>query len=193
MDTSRIPLVKLGAKLPDSYSFRVFCGSDDVQLLRLIGELRFSIWQSEDTRLVGEFPDNSWIDSLEEMSEHWAAFDLSGNLVAAARLTLFQDFESFPDQSWYNLPTKEICLPMVFFSRDVVELKHRKNGLGNFFNLERLLRARELGARTAVADIPDYRARTFRNLGFKEIRRPKLGFILPDIKWAIVSKDLDDV
>lgn len=179
-------------QLPQGYQLKTFIGVDDPNLLAEITRFRLAVWRAESTTLVGSFPDNSWGDEKDLLSQHLVVFSLScpDKIIASARLTLYDSFESFPDRAWYSDFALPVVPPIAYLTRDVVDSQHRTIGLGQYLNLERLRLAEDQGAKTAIADIPDYRIRSFEALGFAMMQKPKIGIIFPEMKWTVMLKYL---
>jgi predicted GNAT family N-acyltransferase len=182
-------------QLPAEYYCREFYGCSDQASLEEIGSLRYQVWEHEGTpkqELEQLGPNKMWIDKLDKQSYHWAIVEKSsGKIVAAARLLPCESYKSLPYDNWYTslsvLPKGRIG----HLGRDVVLNGHRSSGLGTYLNIQRELKAKQLGIENLIADIPQYRKNNFAKLGFQEIQPPKPGTLLSQINWSVVLKDLN--
>jgi hypothetical protein len=171
---------------PMGYRIEKFQGAEEGDLLNRIGKLRFQVWKQKKTRILREFPNEEWLDEEEDSSTHWGAFH-GDRLIGACRMTIYKSIHDVPDESYHQL-LESAPAPLNYLTRDVVTSEHQGNGIGHYFNLVRIAESEKTRVKTLFASIPDYRIRSFENLGFEVIRPPKLGIIFPDMKWAIVAK-----
>jgi predicted GNAT family N-acyltransferase len=180
--------------LSEKYQCYEFFGNSDPSALDDIGTLRYRVWQAEGTpqfELEKLAPRKKWIDTLDQRSHHWAIVDKnSGKLVASARLLFCENYQQLPYTNWYTHLTEQPQGTIGHLGRDVVSHEHRSQGLGYYLNIQREIKAKQLGIASLIADIPHYRETSFARLGYRQIQSAKPGTILSQIEWAVVLKDL---
>lgn len=174
--------------LPNGYEVIKFFGNAQPDLLDLICKLRLTVWKSQNVKMVGDFSNDSWTDSEEERSVHWAILHAE-KLIAASRMTIYQSISEIPDGEFYSGLAK-FDTPISYFTRDVVSIDHQSKGIGNYLNKIRIIESKHLEAKTILASIPEYRLNSFIKLGFKLIREPKYGYVFPETKWAVVTMNI---
>jgi len=172
--------------IPQAYSVKHFFGASEPKLITQIGALRLSVWQNESHQPQGSAEADILVDEHEDCSHHWTVFSEQGELIAAARLGVYQELRSLPDGDWYDDLQSDLDVPIAYFSRCVVDQKHRCQGIGGFLIEDRLRHARELGAKCVLADLPEYRIAAFKQQGFHQIRPPKAGSVIPTLSWTVM-------
>ena len=75
------------------------CAFDDAAMLAEIGRLRYAVWEGEGSVAPALFPDRCWVDAMDgaPSARHWVVQDGSGEVVAAARLTLHGEQDAYRD------------------------------------------------------------------------------------------------
>lgn len=184
-----IPSNSENTSLPPEYEVIKFHGATNLVILEQICKLRLSVWQDQKVKMVGDFSSGSWSDAEEVKSTHWAVF-YAGELVAASRMTIYNFLSELPDARFYQELPEISAMPIGYLTRDVVLKEHQGKGLGEYFNRVRISELRNVRAKTVLASIPDYRISSFEKLGVKLIREPRLGYVFPEMKWAVVSMSL---
>ncbi len=94
----------------------------DKSRLREIFDLRVSVWEnSEKSGFINRqlFP-NGWYDELDEKAQHWIITNEQDQIIAAARLNIFDSLDTFQyDASMRNLNVPKTA-PFGFFGRLVI-------------------------------------------------------------------------
>jgi predicted GNAT family N-acyltransferase len=140
----------------------------DSKLLDLVGRLRVEVWRDEGTLNEALFPQGSWIEPMDHRSRHWVARNESGELVAAARLSVHATLEDNPDGYLWKRAGREVPLPAAHFCKLVVRKDARGHGLGRKLNEIRLQASREMGAKSILVTASAKNSRLLLPLGFKD-------------------------
>lgn len=99
----------------------------DKSRLEEIYNLRVNVWEnSENKQVVNRhlFP-NGWYDDLDDKAYHWIVTNEQDEIIASARLNIFNQMEDFPFYDSIkdlNIPKEA---PFGFYSRLVVHPKYR--------------------------------------------------------------------
>lgn len=121
----------------------------DKDRLQEIYDLRVDVWEnSEKKEFVNRqlFP-NGWFDELDETAFHWAITNEQDRIIAAARLNLFDNFETFPYFEFIrhlNLPNE---MPFGFYSRLVIHPDYQGLGLSILLDKSRMLYSESIKVR----------------------------------------------
>ncbi len=144
---------------------------DDANSMKRIGELRFRVWEEENSINSDLFPDKCWLDSLDSAGRHWVLEDAqSGAWMAAARMTLHTTLEDgYRDVQLWRRCGKHLPLPTVDLGRLVVLSAYRGRGLAQLLNTTRIAVAREMGAKSIMVTASAGNARLLQKLGFEDI------------------------
>lgn len=139
-------------------------------LLEEIGKLRFKVWKDEGSINLNQFPNEIWIDNLDEFAIHYL-IKVNNQLVASARLTLHTSFDdnSRDVQLWKNVG-KDLPLPTTDLGRLVVLKEYRGKGFAKLLNEIRINKAREIGAKSIMVTASEgNKVILCRNFGFEDI------------------------
>jgi predicted GNAT family N-acyltransferase len=109
----------------------------DKAKLQEIYNLRVSAWENSANQAVvnSDFFSKGWFDDFDETAIHWIIEDETEKIIAAARLNIIATVQAIPYASVLELPKE---MPMAFLSRLVVDVKHRRNGLGSLLKQVRM-------------------------------------------------------
>ena len=130
----------------------------DAQAMRDIGCLRVQVWESEGSLDLSLFPDFCWIGSedLECTARHWCVKanvnDNNGTksvLVAAARLTLHDENDTYRDVDLWREKGIPLRYPVCDLGRLVVRKDYRRRGIARRLVRVRIEAAKSWGA-TAI-------------------------------------------
>ena len=113
----------------------------DMTRLKEIFELRVDVWeQSENCEFVNRrFYPNGWFDELDKTAFHWIITNARNEIIAAARLNIFNSLEEFPYYpSMTHLPFLG-AMPFAFLSRLIIHPGYRQKGLSRKLALARML------------------------------------------------------
>lgn len=137
----------------------------DPTLMEAIFRLRGHAWKSR----IPAFPAPArWEDPEDEDCLHWAILH-TGQVVAAARLSLVRRLQDAPNAEVYEGVLPELTGMVASINRLVVDPAHGKRGLSQWLDRVRLARADAAGASHVVAQtftgLP--RIATLRALGFR--------------------------
>lgn len=143
----------------------------DTASMERIGQLRYQVWEQENSINAALFPDRCWVDSLDPVGRHWVLQDTaSGEWMATARLTIHADLEdSYRDVQLWRKCGKHLPLPTVDLGRLVVLNKFRGRGLAQLLNITRMNVAHEMGAQSIMVTASEGNARLLKKLGFEDI------------------------
>lgn len=143
----------------------------DASAMRRIGELRYAVWEGENSINPDLFPDRCWVDALDHEGRHWVLQDAAtGEWMATARMTLHRTLEDdYRDVQLWRKCGKHLPLPTVDLGRLVVLPAYRGRGLAQLLNKTRVQAAREMGARSIMVTASEGNARLLRKLGFEDI------------------------
>jgi len=147
------------------------------------------VWNEEGHKLVGDFSSGVWLDDKESISTHWGVFDSNSELVGGARLSICRTPIELPENSWF-LRVDGVSYPTSYLSRDIITKPHQRKGIMKFIDLERIALSRELGAKSIIVNVPDYRVSEFERIGFKTVTAMELGHTLPTLLWQGMLLDL---
>ncbi len=101
--------------------------------LNEVFQLRVNVWENSPQKIFVNrklFP-NGWTDHLDNSAYNFIIIDSFQNVIAAARLNIFNDYQDFPfykNVKHLNLP---IEFPYGYYSRLVVSNSHQGNGLSS--------------------------------------------------------------
>ena len=99
----------------------------DKTRLKEIYDLRVNVWENSGNNQVVNrhlFP-NGWYDDLDDKAYHWIITNEEDEIIASARLNIFEHMEEFPyyeSMKDLNIPKEA---PFGFYSRLVVHPKYR--------------------------------------------------------------------
>ena len=143
----------------------------DARGMQRIGELRYKVWEEENSINTELFPNRCWIDPMDTEARHWVVeIEDTGEVVATARLTLHTSLEdSSRDVQIWQRCGKHLPLPTVDLGRLVVLSVHRGRGLAQMLNKVRIEAARDMGAKSVMVTASEGNARLLRKLGFEDI------------------------
>lgn len=103
----------------------------DTSRLAEIYQLRLNVWEhSGKCEFVNRklYP-NGWHDALDKCAFHWIIMNRQNEIIASARLNIFDSIEDFP----YHASIKNFSMPchqpFAFFSRLVVSSEYNRKGL----------------------------------------------------------------
>jgi len=113
----------------------------DSFILEEIYRLRAEAWQEIGVS-SSNFPDGKWQDEHDTHAMHWAIFDKSRNVIAAARMCIHEKLEDVPDSHCYLGFESEITLPVASFNRLIVKREFRLLGLSKQMDLIRIAGAK---------------------------------------------------
>jgi len=157
--------------------------SEERDLMFQIFTLRVTCRQEKGMITREKYP-FGWMDEMDMYSKHFAAFH-EGNIIAAGRLTFFNDITAHP---YYPVIEKIIPLhlhhqPVAHLSRDQVFPSYRRNGLRKELINMREIVCRENKVEDLIIDIE--------NLGNQQLYFCKIGytelgvFSVDKIHWGI--------
>ena len=114
---------------------------NDPSRLNEIYQLRVDVWEhSGNCEFVNRvlYP-NGWSDELDKTALHWVITTEQDEIIAAARLNIFNSLDDFP----YYLSMKHLsfptAVPFAFLSRLVVHPDYRQKGLSRKLASSRML------------------------------------------------------
>ncbi|MDP2438234.1 MAG: GNAT family N-acetyltransferase, partial [archaeon] len=113
-----------------------------------------------------------------------------GSLVAATRLSVYEEFEDMPGSSWFSRLTEQVPGPVGVIGRLVVHTDLQRRGVGRWLDSLLIQISRQCGCKSVFCDVPPYRVDTLKRMGFRQIMAPKAGPALPDITWTAMCLHL---
>lgn len=130
-----------------------------------IADLRGRVW----SRQIGEeaFEGGKWIDEYDESGLHWGVFNENNQLIAAARLNVGMMVGDFPDYDEIKDIPCNLPAPIGMMTRLVTDPAYQKLGISHILDEVRILKAEELGVRSIILQVPDYRCKSIEKFGFE--------------------------
>ncbi|MCA9174206.1 MAG: GNAT family N-acetyltransferase [Planctomycetales bacterium] len=160
----------------------------DEESLRRICRLRAEVWTGSGALL----PD-SWRDELDEGARHWAVWDASGQLVAAARLTLHESLNTLCEAEEY-LRYAELLTPLegriAAPDRVVVAPFARNRGLADCLLELQEQAAQAEGARLAVRQASPAMCRLLVRRGWQLLGPATSDPRFPQTRFTVAAKTL---
>ena len=176
--------------LPSTY--RVEClGSSDTRFQELLQDSRevlLETWRQEEPVVSHWLRDHD--DSPCESPLYLWGVSVGAQLVATARITVHQNLRDVPAGYLVTDLERRFPVPIASFNRLAVLPAYQGLGIGRHLDKVRLNRARQLGARSAVAICRENRVSMLRKLGFDVARAGIPGVAMPSIKWTVLRNVL---
>jgi predicted GNAT family N-acyltransferase len=113
----------------------------DTSRLKEIYELRVDVWErSGNCEFVNRalYP-NGWSDELDKTALHWVITNVRDEIIAAARLNIFNSLDDFPYYSSMKHLPFPAAMPFAFLSRLIVHPDYRQKGLSRKLAYSRML------------------------------------------------------
>ncbi len=154
-----------------------------------IGIFRRKVWEIEKVFDATAFPEESWLDDLDESAIHWIVFD-EKEIIASARLGIYSSYEETPYMK-LMMPYKSLLkLPIASLNRLVVQKNYRGMHIAQLLDGARVEEAQKMGAKTIVGQAVLSRIIALKNLGFEYIA--DIGRIkeFPNIELSLMIKQL---
>lgn len=133
--------------------------------LDAIAKLRVRVWSNQ----LGEtaFSGEKWSDQHDLHAFHWVVLNDEHELIASARLCVHNTIADFPDFEEIQGLVTELPSPIAMMSRLVVSSKYQRLGISQKLDLARFQKAEQIGVKSSVLQVPDYRRKSVEKLGFK--------------------------
>lgn len=177
--------------LPSVFTIRAIntANEQDERLLKQIGQLRYSVWRDECMDMSNANDDECMIDSIDENAILWAVFH-NDDLVATARLNLYDDLSDSPTSYMHDDLNARYALPVATFTRLVVVQNFQGMKIGKALDALRLKQAQLLGAKSIMLMCPPYRADSLVRKGYQCLGKAKPSKLWPDAQWMVMVRDL---
>ena len=145
-------------------------GSLTDELLDEIGQLRIASWEADGKRPSSvPITERSWTDTHDEHAEHFVVVS-GGVIIAASRACFHTSNDALPDAGIVSPFIRTAAWPAVFWNRMVVHPLHRRNGLAERLDEDRLAWTCAAGAQSIfVTTHVAHRCRALEQLGFERI------------------------
>ncbi len=133
--------------------------------LDAIAKLRVSVWSHQLGRTA--FSEEKWSDEHDLHAFHWVVMNDENELIASARLCVHNTIAEFPDFDEIQGLVTELPAPIAMMTRLVVSPSYQRLGISRKLDLARLQKAKQMGTKSSVLQVPYYRIKSVEKLGFK--------------------------
>lgn len=145
-------------QISEEISASYFQGNSHPDLLKTIGAFRYQVWNHEGFQ-PGMRHEGTWLDTHDAVAIHWVVYR-ANQIIGSARLSIHTNATDLPDADDFAKLGIFYPLPIASLNRLVVCPASRGKGIARWLDQQRIEHAQRLGAKTIIAEVPDYRVST---------------------------------
>jgi GNAT superfamily N-acetyltransferase len=163
----------------------------DAPSLEAIYRLRAAVWRETGDIAQAAFADGRWSDEHDPASLHWVVRDATGELVAAARLSVHERLAEVPEAEEYAAVGLRLAGRIASPARVVVAAAARRHGLAGRLLDAQDAAAREAGCAFAVRQSSPAMSRLLRRRGWRDAGLARADERFPGVRFEVMVLELE--